>query len=87
MAMHAHLQQKMDHIAVMKSLGATSTEIIRIYTLQTLMLGVVGGLAGVAVGRARGAGVSAADPEIFLAARAAWAGISRPRRRESESAC
>ncbi len=51
MAMHAHLQQKMDHIAVMKSLGATSAEIIRIYTLQTLMLGIVGGLAGVAVGR------------------------------------
>jgi len=52
MAMHAHLQQKMDHIAVMKSMGATSNEIIRIYTLQTLLLGVVGGLAGVAVGRA-----------------------------------
>jgi len=52
MAMHAHLQQKMDHIAVMKSLGATSREIIRIYTLQTLMLGVMGGLLGVAVGRA-----------------------------------
>ncbi len=51
MAMHAHLQQKMDHIAVMKSLGATSMEIIRIYMLQTLLLGVVGGLAGVAVGR------------------------------------
>jgi putative ABC transport system permease protein len=51
MAMHAHLQQKMDHIAVMKSLGATSNEIIRIFTIQTLMLGVLGGLAGVAVGR------------------------------------
>lgn len=52
MAMHAHLQQKMDHVAVMKSLGGTSGEIIRIYTLQTLMLGIAGGLAGVAVGRA-----------------------------------
>jgi putative ABC transport system permease protein len=51
MAMHAHLQQKMDHIAVMKSLGGTSSEIIRIYTIQTLMLGLLGGLAGVAVGR------------------------------------
>ena len=51
MAMHAHLQQKMDNIAVMKSLGATSRDIIGIYTLQTLLLGVVGGLAGVAVGR------------------------------------
>ncbi len=52
MAMHAHLQQKMDHIAVMKSLGATSREIIRIYTVQTLMLGILGGLVGIAVGRA-----------------------------------
>jgi putative ABC transport system permease protein len=51
MAMHAHLQQKMDNIAVMKSIGATSNEIIRIYTLQTLMLGVLGGIAGVALGR------------------------------------
>jgi putative ABC transport system permease protein len=51
MAMHAHLQQKMDHVAVMKSLGATSGEIIRVYTLQTLMLGLMGGLVGVAVGR------------------------------------
>jgi putative ABC transport system permease protein len=52
MAIHAHLQQKMDNIAVMKSLGATSMEIIRIYMLQTLLLGVAGGLAGVLVGRA-----------------------------------
>jgi putative ABC transport system permease protein len=51
MAMHAHLQQKMDNIAVMKSIGATSNEIIRIYTLQTLMLGVLGGVAGVVLGR------------------------------------
>ena len=50
-AMHAHLQQKMDNIAVMKSIGATSKEIIRIYALQTLMLGVLGGVAGVLVGR------------------------------------
>ena len=51
MAMYAHLQQKMDNIAVMKSLGATSAEIIRIYTIQTLMLGLLGGIAGVLLGR------------------------------------
>jgi len=51
-AMYAHLQQKMDNIAVMKSLGATSAEVIRIYTIQTLMLGLMGGIAGVLVGRA-----------------------------------
>ncbi len=52
MAMYAHLQQKMDNIAVMKSLGGTSAEIIRIFTLQTLMLGLLGGIAGVFIGRA-----------------------------------
>jgi putative ABC transport system permease protein len=51
MAMYAHLQQKMDHIAVMKSMGATSAEVIRIYTIQTLMLGLLGGIAGVLLGR------------------------------------
>jgi len=51
MAMHAHIQQKMDHVAVMKALGGTSRDIIGIYTLQTLMLGTVGGVAGVVVGR------------------------------------
>lgn len=51
MAMHAHLQQKMDNIAVIKSLGGTSRDVMGIYTAQTLLLGIVGGVAGVAVGR------------------------------------
>ena len=51
MAMHAHLQQKMDNIAVMKSLGAASRDIIGIYAIQTLMLGMLGGIAGVLVGK------------------------------------
>lgn len=51
MAMHAHLQQKMDNIAVMKSLGAASRDIIGIYAIQTLMLGMFGGIAGVLVGK------------------------------------
>ena len=51
MAMHAHLQQKMDNIAVMKSLGAASRDVIGIYAIQTLLLGVLGGIVGVAVGK------------------------------------
>ncbi|MFN7936220.1 MAG: FtsX-like permease family protein [Bryobacteraceae bacterium] len=50
MAMHSHLQQKLDSIAVMKSLGARSSQIIRIYTIQTLILGLFGGIAGILVG-------------------------------------
>jgi putative ABC transport system permease protein len=52
MAMHSHLQQKMDTIAVMKSIGARSGQIMTIYTLQTLMLGLLGGSAGIVVGLA-----------------------------------
>ncbi len=50
MAMRAHLEQRLDTIAIMKSLGAGSGEIIRIYLIQTLLLGLMGGLIGVAVG-------------------------------------
>lgn len=49
-AMHAHLQQKMDTIATLKSLGARSGQVIRIYVIQTALLGLCGGLAGVLVG-------------------------------------
>jgi putative ABC transport system permease protein len=42
----------MDSIAVMKCLGASSRQIMRIYLLQTLLLGLAGSLAGVALGLA-----------------------------------
>ena len=50
MAMRAHLQQRMDSIAMMKALGATSNHILRIYVLQTLFLGSAGGVLGVVFG-------------------------------------
>jgi putative ABC transport system permease protein len=50
MAMHSHLQQRMDTIAVMKALGARSRQVIQIYLVQTLWLGLAGGLIGVAIG-------------------------------------
>ncbi|MGA2588605.1 MAG: FtsX-like permease family protein [Bryobacteraceae bacterium] len=49
-AMHAHLQQKMDTIAILKCLGARSGQVLRIYLAQTLALGLAGGLLGVAFG-------------------------------------
>lgn len=51
-AIQAHLQQKMDSIAIMKCLGARSGQIVRIYLTQTLALGLAGGLIGVALGTA-----------------------------------
>ena len=60
-AMHGHLQQKLDSIAVMKCLGARSGQVIRIYTVQTLMLGLAGGVAGAVLGIA----VAAAFPGLI----------------------
>jgi len=50
MAMYSHLQQRMDTIAIMKALGARSPQIMQIYLIQTLWLGLAGGVLGVAVG-------------------------------------
>ncbi len=52
MAMYSHLQQRMDTIAVMKAVGARSKQVMQIYLLQTLWLGIAGGLIGVAIGAA-----------------------------------
>ncbi len=49
-AIQAHMQQRLDSIAIMKCLGARSSQIIVIYTLQAALLGLTGGLAGMAVG-------------------------------------
>ncbi len=49
-SMHAYLQQKMDNIAVMKSLGGRSSQILRVYLTQTLMVAFVGSLLGLAIG-------------------------------------
>src|SRR6201996_8598410 len=50
MAMRAHLQQRIDVLAIMKSIGARSSDILRIYLFQTVILGFAGGLIGVAFG-------------------------------------
>lgn len=50
MAMHAHLEQRMDMLAILKAMGAGSADLLRIFLLQTLALGLVGGLLGVAAG-------------------------------------
>ena len=61
MAMHAHLEQRMDMLAILKAVGAGSGDLLRIFLLQTLGLGLTGGLLGVAAG----VGVMAALPAVF----------------------
>jgi putative ABC transport system permease protein len=47
---HTYLQQKLDSIAVIKCLGGQSRQIINIYLLQGLVLGVLGSALGVGLG-------------------------------------
>jgi putative ABC transport system permease protein len=61
MAMHAHLEQHMDMLAILKAIGAGSGDLLRIFLLQTLGLGLAGGLLGVAAGLF----VMAALPKAF----------------------
>ncbi len=61
MAMHAHLEQRMDMLAILKALGADSADLLRIFLLQTMSLGLAGGLLGVAAG----VGVMVALPAAF----------------------
>ena len=77
-AMHAHLQQKMDTIAVLKCIGARSGQVLRIYLAQTLALGLAGGVLGVAFGIAGAARLSGPDRPLFPGAAAHGAG-SGPR--------
>ncbi len=83
MAMRTHLLQRMDSIAIMKSLGARSSHILRIYLLQTLLLGLLGGLVGVGLGvgvqlvlpllLAKLLGIT---PELHIAFSAIFAGLA-----------
>jgi putative ABC transport system permease protein len=61
MAMHAHLEQRMDMLAILKAVGAGSGDLLRIFLLQTLGLGLAGGVLGVAAG----VGVMSALPAVF----------------------
>jgi putative ABC transport system permease protein len=61
MAMHAHLEQRMDMLAILKAIGASSSDLLRIFLLQTLGLGFAGALLGVAAG----VGVMEALPAVF----------------------
>jgi putative ABC transport system permease protein len=61
MAMHAHLEQRMDMLAILKAIGASSSDLLRIFLLQTLGLGLAGAMLGVAAG----VGVMEALPAVF----------------------
>jgi putative ABC transport system permease protein len=49
-SIESHIQQRMDHIAIMKCLGGRSGRVMQIYAAQSLMLGLAGSVIGVIVG-------------------------------------
>jgi putative ABC transport system permease protein len=59
-AIHSHLLQRMDAIAIMKCIGGRSPQIIRIYVAQTVLLSLAGSLLGVLIGVA----IQAAFPTL-----------------------
>jgi putative ABC transport system permease protein len=61
MSMHAHLEQRMDVLAIFKAVGAGSADLLRIFLLQTMGLGFAGALLGVIAG----GGVMLALPAVF----------------------
>jgi putative ABC transport system permease protein len=48
--MHTYLQQKLDSIAILKCIGGRTRQILKIYGMQGLALGVLGSTAGIALG-------------------------------------
>jgi putative ABC transport system permease protein len=50
MSVHSHIQQRMDTIGIMKAVGGRSAQILQIYLVQTLCLGLAGSVLGIAVG-------------------------------------
>ena len=49
-SIEGHIKQKMDSIAMIKCLGGRSRQVMRIYVVQALLLGLAGSLLGVALG-------------------------------------
>ncbi len=60
-AIHAHLQQKLESVAVLRCLGCSVGQTFAIYLLQGIALGVVGSLAGGVLGVA----IQSALPYFF----------------------
>ncbi len=49
-SIESHIQQRMDNLAIMKCLGGRSSQLVRIYVAQAIMLGAAGSIIGVTLG-------------------------------------
>jgi putative ABC transport system permease protein len=60
-AIHAYVQEKVDTIAMLRCVGATSGQVLAIYLMEAIALGLV----GAAIGAALGVGVQFALPRVL----------------------
>src|SRR5262249_47562403 len=49
-SIESHIQQRMDHVAIMKCLGGRSRRVMQVYAAQALLLGLAGSMIGVIAG-------------------------------------
>jgi putative ABC transport system permease protein len=64
-AMWSHIEQRLDSIAVMKALGATSGRVLAIYMFQTAYLALAGSVAGAILGVALERAIVTLVPSLF----------------------
>src|SRR5215471_5371184 len=63
--MQSHLRQKMANIAFMKCIGGRSAQVVRIYVVQAVMIGVAGSLIGAVLGAFAQAGFARLVAQYF----------------------
>jgi putative ABC transport system permease protein len=72
-SMWSHIEQRLDSIAVMKALGATSGRVLGVFFIQTAYLVLAGCLAGVALGIVLERAIVTLTPALFsLSLNAPW---------------
>ena len=76
MAMHAHLEQRMDMLAILKAVGAGSGDLLRIFLLQTLGLGLGRRCAWRGRGRGRDGGAAGGFRQAAAGAHRAWISVA-----------
>ena len=81
------VQQKISSIAILKCVGAPTAQVLTVYVLQVLLLGLAGSVLGVLLAGARPAGDAVACPRRRSATSRLRADAARRRCRGSASAC
>ena len=63
--MYLHVQSRLDSVAVMRALGASSGQVVAIYTFQAMGLALSGGVAGACLALPLGKGLASLAQQFF----------------------